>query len=197
MDTHPSLSDLAPSLKEYVNENGNDQRAAASDLTSVESALPILAPKRTTAFVREGKRIVKRTAVIRHGLNATDRVFVSCLSAEYHGVFKCLRAQLLNELDPHGPVETMLAEKIAISYLRYLKLSAIAQQLAENAVYQSGIDGLTAPHKAVIEAMERLARIETRIERTARTSLQEVKEAKKRRDEEAKIKQSSDTEVAA
>ena len=180
METHPSLSDLAPSLNERVNENSNSQLPAVD-----ESTLPTLTPKRTTAFVRYGKRIEKRTVIMRHGLHATDRVFVSCLDSEYRGVFQRLRAQIFNELAPGGPIETMLAEKVAISYLRYLKLSAIAQQLAENAVYKSGLDGLTTPHKAVIDALERLARIETRIERTARASLQEVKEAKKRRDEEA------------
>ena len=143
-----------------------------------QANIPALAPKRTTAFVRSGKHIVQHNFVIKHGLFATDKIFVQCLGGEERRLFYQLRAQIFKELEAEGAVETMLAEKVAISFFRYLKLSGIAQELAEHALYKSNVDGSKQPHESIIFAMERLARIEAKIEKTGRMSLEEIKKIK-------------------
>lgn len=81
------------------------------------------AQKSTGPHTNEGKAAVSQNA-LRHGLTASRDV----ISSESQDQFDLYRDQLLAELDPAGPVESMLAERIVALSWRLKRVGRIQNQ---------------------------------------------------------------------
>ena len=81
------------------------------------------AQKSTGPCTQEGKAVVSQNAV-RHGLTAAHDVIFS----ESQDEFEMYRDQLLAELDPAGPMESMLAERIVALSWRLKRVGRIQNQ---------------------------------------------------------------------
>ena len=81
------------------------------------------AQKSTGPRTDEGKAAVSQNA-LRHGLTASRDV----ISSESQDQFDLYRDQLLAELNPSGPVESMLAERIVALSWRLKRIGRIQNQ---------------------------------------------------------------------
>jgi hypothetical protein len=81
------------------------------------------AQKSTGPRTNEGKAAVSQNA-LRHGLTASRDI----ISSESQDQFDLYRDQLLADLDPAGPVESMLAERIVALSWRLKRVGRIQNQ---------------------------------------------------------------------
>lgn len=81
------------------------------------------AQKSTGPRTPEGKAVVSQNA-LNHGLTAANDVICS----ESHADFEQYRAQFLAELDPAGPMESMLAERVVALSWRLKRIARIQNQ---------------------------------------------------------------------
>jgi hypothetical protein len=96
------------------------------------------AQKSTGPRTREGKAIVSQNAV-KHGLTTRQDI----ISSEKQADFELYRDQMLDELDPIGPMESMLTERI-VSLSWRLKRAGRIQNQAIDAMNADRTCGLLA-----------------------------------------------------
>ena len=85
----------------------------------------------TGPYTPQGKVVVSQNAV-KHGLTSRKDVVIS----ENQADFDLHRAQFLAELNPHGPMESMLAERVITLSWRLKRVTSIQNQT---------IDALNSP----------------------------------------------------
>jgi hypothetical protein len=81
------------------------------------------AQKSTGPCTPEGKAVVSQNAV-KHGLSARQNI----ISSESQAEFELYRDQMLAELDPASPMESMLAERIVSLFWRLKRVGRIQNQ---------------------------------------------------------------------
>ena len=158
MQDIPSLQELIPSLAPYINGNG-EARAPAdtsdSSLIPQPSSFPQTGPKST-----DGKAH-SRLNSFRHGMDATDEVFLSRLLAPERAAYHKIRRTLIRFYSPNTAYETLLVDRMAIQHLRMLRLYRLesdAMDIVPNPKDKSSI----IPH------LDRFSRYDVRIEKQLR-----------------------------
>ena len=143
---------------------------------SEESLLP-LAPLRAQAVSRNGKRVTC-SPVVQHGLASTDRVYISIMERPERSMFGHIRSQLLKELAPEGILQKMLAEHLAVSHFRLLRVFAMDHMMTTKIIRQSHASGAPYITRDDLQRLSMLASYERQIERTFRLSLQKLEQMK-------------------
>jgi hypothetical protein len=104
----------------------------------------------------EGKAKSRMNA-LKHGLRATDELFLAHLRPHERSVLEALRASLHEEYNPLTPHEKLLVDRIAIQHLRLFRL----YRLEYDATRQS-------PHESIIPHLDRFSRYDSSVERGLR-----------------------------
>ncbi len=100
---------------------------------------------------------------VKHGLRATDSMFLSSLNGHERAIFHEMRGQLHADYMPETSPEKFLVDRISIQYLRLFRL----YQLEQRATRKSLDDPLAKA--SVLPHLDRLSRYDWRIERQIRT----------------------------
>ena len=116
----------------------------------------------------EGKAISRANAM-KHGLRATDEMFLIYLRAWERDVFDDFRATLHENYHPQTDEEKLLVDRIAIQYFRLFRLYGLEYQ-ATNA---SAAKMLT--RESVIPHLDRFSRYDSRMERQLRSLLNQLR----------------------
>jgi len=99
---------------------------------------------------------------IKHGLRATDELFLAHLKRAERKAFEKFRESLHGEYNPQTDHEKLLVDRIAIQHLRLFRLYRL-EYLAEN----ESADVILS-HESVIKHLDRFSRYDWRIERQLR-----------------------------
>jgi hypothetical protein len=159
METNPpSLSDLAPSLAPYL--NGDSPQPLNDDSLSPRGGErdgdrgggPQSAPGKSTS----------RLNSMRHGLDATDEIFMISLNPREQHAFRTIRRSLRTFYNcANSAYERMLIDKMAIQHLRMLRLYKLESET---------MNTMTGPKdkSSIIPHLDRFSRYDVRIERQLR-----------------------------
>jgi hypothetical protein len=109
----------------------------------------------------EGKARVRLNAV-KHGLSATDEVFVSSLQPEQRGTYDKIRRAVRRFYEPETAFEKLLVDRIAIQHYRMLRLYRLETISMDTLPINLGSERSILPH------LDRLSRYDCRIERQLR-----------------------------
>ena len=104
----------------------------------------------------EGKAKSRMNAM-KHGLRATDELFLACLTRRERDLFESFRASLHGEYSPRTPHEKLLVDRIVIQHFRLFRLYRLEYDDASHSARESII-----PH------LDRFSRYDCRIERGLR-----------------------------
>ncbi|MBU1983284.1 hypothetical protein KJ815_02625 [bacterium] len=99
---------------------------------------------------------------LKHGLRATDELFLAHLAPREREVFENFRESFHNEYRPQTDHEKLLVDRIAIQHFRLFRLYRL-EYLAEN----QSITTPLAP-ESVIQHLDRFSRYDWRMERQLR-----------------------------
>jgi hypothetical protein len=105
-----------------------------------------------------GKEISRMNAY-KHGLRATDELFIAQLKEGERTAFQRMRRSLLNEYKPVTDNEKMLVDRIAIQHFRLYRLYS----LEASATDMSAEKPLT--RESIIPHLDRFSRYDHRIEK--------------------------------
>ena len=105
----------------------------------------------------EGKAKSRRNA-IKHGLRATDELFLAHLRPRERSILESLRDSLHQEYNPRTPHEKLLVDRIAIQHLRLFRL------------YRLEYDATWLGTRAgVLQYLDRFSRYDASVERGLRS----------------------------
>ena len=104
----------------------------------------------------EGKAKSRMNA-LKHGLRATDELFLVHLRPRERAVFESLRASLHEEYNPRTTHEKLLVDRIAIQHLRLFRLYRLEYDAARRTAGES-----------VIRHLDRFSRYDSSVERGLR-----------------------------
>ncbi|MBI5060342.1 hypothetical protein HZB60_11250 [candidate division KSB1 bacterium] len=110
-----------------------------------------------------------RLNAMKHGLRATDEMFLIYLRDYERDTFEDFRATLHENYHPHTDEEKLLVDRIAIQYFRLFRLYGLEYQ-ATNA---SAAKLLT--RESVIPHLDRFSRYDSRMERQLRSLLSQLR----------------------
>jgi hypothetical protein len=113
------------------------------------------------ATTPEGKAKSRMNAM-KHGLRATDELFLACLTRRERDVFESFRASLHGEYSPRTPHEKLLVDRIVIQHFRLFRL----YRLEDIATRHSSRAPLS--RESIIPHLDRFSRYDWRIERGLR-----------------------------
>ncbi len=112
---------------------------------------------------------------LKHGLEATDPIFLSRLSADEQAILERLRDMLFTQHQPQSSVEELIVDKIAIHLYRQYRFYRLEHQTI-NAGMNLDSTGLTMlPH------LDRLSRYDSRINHHLNTLYQSLRAAQRNR----------------
>jgi hypothetical protein len=154
----PSLQELIPSLAPYL--NGNIEASVPAD-TSDSSFIPHPSSFPQTGPTSPDGKAHSRLNNFRHGMDATDGVFLSRLLAPERAAYHKIRCTLMRFYLPNTAYETLLVDRMAIQHLRMLRLYRLesdAMDIVPNPKDKSSI----IPH------LDRFSRYDVRIEKQLR-----------------------------
>jgi hypothetical protein len=99
---------------------------------------------------------------LKHGLRATDELFLAHLRPHEREVFERFRASLSAEYNPQTPHEKLLVDRIVIQHFRLFRLYRLE--------YLASGHSLRAPlaHHSIIPHLDRFSRYDWRIEKQLR-----------------------------
>jgi len=107
---------------------------------------------------------------MKHGLRATDELFVAHLKRRERAAFEEFRASLHNEYRPQTEHEKLLVDRIAIEHFRLFRLYRL-----EDAALSETLTAVSAARKqpfgtssSVVPHLDRFSRYDWRIERQLR-----------------------------
>jgi hypothetical protein len=103
-----------------------------------------------------------RTHAIKHGLTATDDVFVESLSAKQHAAYSKIRRALYNFYSPKTALEHLLVDRMAVQHLRMLTLYRVESVAMRFLPINKGSDFSVFPH------LDRFSRYDSRLEKQLR-----------------------------
>jgi len=105
----------------------------------------------------EGKAKSRRNA-IKHGLRATDELFLAHLRPRERSILESLRDSLHQEYNPRTPHEKLLVDRIAIQHLRLFRLYRLEYDATRRSARQS-----------VLPYLDRFSRYDASVERGLRS----------------------------
>lgn len=118
-----------------------------------------------------------RMNAVKHGLRATDELFLVHLKRHERAVFEDLRARLHDEYDPQTVHEKLLVDQIAIQHFRQFRLYDL-EYLASS---KSRNDPLA--RESILSHLDRLSRYDSRISRQLRALQNRLKSLYWKRDD--------------
>jgi hypothetical protein len=108
-----------------------------------------------------GKARVRLNA-LKHGLSATDEVFVASLQPDQRHTYDKIRRAVRRFYEPETAFEKLLVDRIAIQHYRMLRLYRLEVISMDTLPINLGSDRSILPH------LDRLSRYDCRIERQLR-----------------------------
>lgn len=109
-----------------------------------------------TQFIPSHERAARLNA-FKHGLRATDVLFLSRLLPEEREMVDELRDMLYNRYEPQGAIEQLIVDKLAIHNFRQLRLYRIEYNSMNSSMNHDPTGESTLPH------LDRLSRYDSRI----------------------------------
>ena len=103
-----------------------------------------------------------RTNALKHGMEATDDVFVQSLDDRQHAAFQKIRRALYRFYIPETAFERLLVDRMVVQHLRMLSLYRLEVIAMRFLPINKGNDHSVFPH------LDRFSRYDTRIERQLR-----------------------------
>jgi hypothetical protein len=164
MQNIPSLQELIPSLAPYLNGNGESQVEHSDDSSSdvgLSASQPVSMSSAQTGPKSPDGKAHSRLNRFRHGMDATDEVFLSRLLTPERAAYQKIRRTLVRFYSPRNAYETLLVDRMAIQHLRMLRLYRLesdAMDIVPNPKDKSSI----IPH------LDRFSRYDVRIEKQLR-----------------------------
>lgn len=159
---HPSLPDLIPSLAPYLNGNGNSEpESSDSPKTGFGGqGVDSLSFPQTGPTSPDGKSAARLNS-FKHGLDATDEIFMSRLQSSERSAYRKIRRTLYKFYSPNTSYETLLVDRMAIQHLRMLRLYRLESE---------AMDVITFPNNrgSIIPHLDRFSRYDVRIEKQLR-----------------------------
>ncbi len=190
MSNQPKLQDLIPSLAPYLSDSidsqpsdslppqpvgeGKDGGSASSliphpssvsqpvSLSSASSFIPHPSSFPQTGPKTPDGKSVSRMNSLQHGLDATDDVFLCCLTEREQIAFRKIRRSLRNFYSGQlTAYERLLVDRMAIQHLRMLRLYRLESEVMDIAP-RPGDKWSVIPH------LDRFSRYDVRIEKQLR-----------------------------